>query len=57
MIPALMSSLQGPLMTSANGTAPGDLCVCAPTGCGKTLCYVVPIVSALMERVVCQVRV
>ena len=35
---------------------PRDVCVCAPTGCGKTLCYVLPIVASLIGRVVCRLR-
>ncbi|CAI8045844.1 ATP-dependent RNA helicase DDX51 [Geodia barretti] len=35
---------------------PRDVLVSAPTGCGKTLCYVVPIVTALLDCVVRQVR-
>ena len=34
---------------------PRDVLVSAPTGCGKTLCYVVPIVTALLDCVVRQV--
>lgn len=33
----------------ATGVAPNDLLVCAPTGCGKTLCYVVPVSCALLD--------
>mmetsp|Transcript_12844 Transcript_12844/g.17351 ORF Transcript_12844/g.17351 Transcript_12844/m.17351 type:complete len:87 (-) Transcript_12844:577-837(-) len=29
----------------------GDLCICAPTGSGKTLSYVVPIVSFFERQV------
>ena len=47
VIPALLCSLVGPLLTLPSGVIPQDMCVCAPTGCGKTLCYVVPIVTAL----------
>ena len=57
MIPNLLSSLHGPMSTPTNGITPSDVCVCAPTGCGKTLCYVVPIISALLKKVVCQVCV
>ncbi|PLW11326.1 hypothetical protein PCANC_19363 [Puccinia coronata f. sp. avenae] len=35
---------------------PRDLCVSAPTGSGKTLSYIVPIVEALSSRVVCRLR-
>jgi hypothetical protein len=33
-----------------------DVCVCAPTGSGKTLAYAIPIVDALMRRVVPRTR-
>lgn len=33
-----------------------DICISAPTGSGKTLVYIVPIVQRLLARVVCRVR-
>lgn len=33
-----------------------DLCVCSPTGSGKTLCYVLPIVQMLSTRVLRRLR-
>ncbi|BES92167.1 ATP-dependent RNA helicase [Nesidiocoris tenuis] len=37
-------------------TAPRDLCVSAPTGSGKTLTYVLPIVNSLKDRLVPKLR-
>lgn len=51
VIPELMKGCYGPLLLTRTGITPSDLCVCAPTGCGKTLSYVVPIISALTGRV------
>ncbi|ORX54086.1 DEAD-domain-containing protein [Hesseltinella vesiculosa] len=36
--------------------APGDLCISAPTGSGKTMAYVLPIVDILSKRVVTRLR-
>jgi ATP-dependent RNA helicase DDX51/DBP6 len=35
---------------------PSDLCVCAPTGCGKTLAYLLPVVNSLASRTVPRLR-
>lgn len=51
VIPELMKGCYGPILLTRTGITPSDLCVCAPTGCGKTLSYVVPIISALAGRV------
>ncbi|XP_064397693.1 ATP-dependent RNA helicase DDX51-like [Halichondria panicea] len=56
VIPEVLSSTHSPLLMCVGGEIPPDIMVCAPTGCGKTLAYVVPIVAALMTRVVPQVR-
>ena len=36
---------------------PKDVCVCSPTGSGKTLSFVIPIVQYLRKRIVTEVRV
>ncbi|XP_048370646.1 ATP-dependent RNA helicase DDX51 isoform X2 [Sphaerodactylus townsendi] len=57
VIPAILESTSGGFLTSRHGYQPSDICVSAPTGSGKTLAFVIPVVQALLERVVCQVRV
>eukprot|EP00938_MAST-03A_sp_MAST-3A-sp1_P006351 g6351.t1 len=39
-----------------NAGRPRDICISAPTGSGKTLSYVIPIVNDLIPRIVCRVR-
>jgi len=62
---AVFSILMPPLSASPTTPAscfypsrrpPRDLCVSAPTGSGKTLSYIVPIVETLSSRVVCRLR-
>ncbi|XP_015422718.1 PREDICTED: ATP-dependent RNA helicase DDX51-like [Myotis davidii] len=43
-------------LVARGGYQPRDLCVSAPTGSGKTLAFVIPVVQALLQRAVCQVR-
>ena len=38
------------------GRCAADVCVCAPTGSGKTLAYALPVVQALLPRVVTRLR-
>ncbi|XP_030578168.1 ATP-dependent RNA helicase DDX51 isoform X2 [Archocentrus centrarchus] len=56
VIPVILESAQQGLLIGRAGYKPRDICVSAPTGSGKTLSFVVPIIQVLMERVVCQVR-
>ena len=56
VIPDLLATCCGPLLGHPSGRRPRDICVNAPTGSGKTLAYAIPIVVALMNRVVCRVR-
>ena len=46
-----------PVMLAAYaGRCAADVCVCAPTGSGKTLAYALPVVQALLPRVVTRLR-
>lgn len=56
MIPALLESADNGFLVGRGGYQPSDLCVSAPTGSGKTLAFVIPVVQALLHRVVCHIR-
>ncbi|XP_036290212.1 ATP-dependent RNA helicase DDX51 isoform X2 [Pipistrellus kuhlii] len=56
VIPALLESAAHGFLVGRGGYQPRDLCVSAPTGSGKTLAFVIPVVQALLQRAVCQVR-
>ncbi|XP_007953246.2 ATP-dependent RNA helicase DDX51 [Orycteropus afer afer] len=56
VIPTLLQSAAGGFLVGRGGFWPRDLCVSAPTGSGKTLAFVIPVVQALLHRVVCHVR-
>ncbi|XP_010874260.2 ATP-dependent RNA helicase DDX51 isoform X1 [Esox lucius] len=57
VIPAILESVSHGILMGRGGYKPRDICVSAPTGSGKTLAFVIPIIQALLERVVCNVRV
>ncbi|XP_062041510.1 ATP-dependent RNA helicase DDX51-like isoform X1 [Lepus europaeus] len=56
VIPVLLESAASGFLVGRGGYRPSDLCVSAPTGSGKTLAFVIPVVQALLHRVVCQIR-
>ncbi|NWX24958.1 DDX51 helicase, partial [Aegotheles bennettii] len=56
VIPAILQSASNGYLLGQGGYRPKDICVSAPTGSGKTLSFVIPIVQVLLDRVVCQVR-
>ncbi|KAL6036449.1 hypothetical protein STEG23_034160 [Scotinomys teguina] len=56
VIPALLESADSGFLVGRGGYQPSDLCVSAPTGSGKTLAFVIPVVQALLHRVVCHIR-
>nr|XP_004668949.1 ATP-dependent RNA helicase DDX51 [Jaculus jaculus] len=56
VIPALLESSTSGFLVGRGGYQPSDLCVSAPTGSGKTLAFVIPVVQALLYRVVCNIR-
>ncbi|CAI5715463.1 unnamed protein product [Hyaloperonospora brassicae] len=45
-----------PKLLASSSDRVTDVCISAPTGSGKTLTYVVPLVQRLLPRVVCRVR-
>lgn len=57
VIPAILESVSHGLLIGRGGYKPRDVCVSAPTGSGKTLAFVIPVIQALIGRVVCKVRV
>ncbi|CAH6778707.1 ATP-dependent RNA helicase DDX51 [Phodopus roborovskii] len=56
VIPALLENAESGFLVGRGGYQPSDLCVSAPTGSGKTLAFVIPVVQALLHRVVCHIR-
>ncbi|XP_054911779.1 ATP-dependent RNA helicase DDX51 isoform X3 [Poeciliopsis prolifica] len=56
VIPAILEGAQHGLLIGRGGYRPRDLCVSAPTGSGKTLSFVIPVIQVLMERTVCEIR-
>ncbi|NXH85312.1 DDX51 helicase, partial [Edolisoma coerulescens] len=56
VIPAILQSASNGYLMGRGGYRPKDICVSAPTGSGKTLSFVIPIVQVLLDRVVCHVR-
>ncbi|GFS00352.1 ATP-dependent RNA helicase DDX51, partial [Elysia marginata] len=56
VLPELLAQCQCGLYAGDAGFRPRDVCVSAPTGSGKTLTFVLPIIQALKDRVVPHVR-
>ncbi|XP_009877073.1 PREDICTED: ATP-dependent RNA helicase DDX51, partial [Apaloderma vittatum] len=56
VIPAILQSASNGYLMGPGGYRPRDICVSAPTGSGKTLSFVIPIIQVLLDRVVCRVR-
>lgn len=45
MIPAILQSASNGYLMGQGGYRPKDICVSAPTGSGKTLSFVIPIIQ------------
>lgn len=45
VIPAILESTQQGLLIGRGGYKPRDICVSAPTGSGKTLSFVIPVIQ------------
>uniref|UniRef100_A0A0B6ZF66 ATP-dependent RNA helicase n=1 Tax=Arion vulgaris TaxID=1028688 RepID=A0A0B6ZF66_9EUPU len=56
VIPELLAQCKYGIYGGDAGFRPRDICVSAPTGSGKTLTFVLPIIQALQDRVVPHVR-
>ncbi|XP_063000458.1 ATP-dependent RNA helicase DDX51 isoform X2 [Elgaria multicarinata webbii] len=56
VIPIILESMSSGFLAGRGGYQPSDICVSAPTGSGKTLAFIIPVVQALLDRVICQVR-
>jgi ATP-dependent RNA helicase DDX51/DBP6 len=50
VIPAVLSSWEKNSPFGRGGFLPQDICVCAPTGSGKTLSYVLPVIELLRQH-------
>lgn len=53
VLPLLMKNYVSPLRVRVT---PSDICLCAPTGSGKTFAFVLPIVQALIETSIVAIR-